>query len=150
MEINNFQRLGSTSNTQVGRDFEDAVQAWFSVQGVSLLRSFPAPVGFISQKYHSFDLGSAEPPILIECKAHTWTQGKNLPSAKIHAVNVVMLHFSIAPSQFRKVLVMQKDVCSKRSISLASYYVRSYSHLIPEGVEVWEFCTETLEAERVH
>jgi hypothetical protein len=55
---NNFQRLGSISNTHVGREFEEAARLFFAV-----------------------DLGSDDSPILVECKSFTWTSGGNSQSA---------------------------------------------------------------------
>ncbi len=149
MDINNFQRLGSTSNTQVGRDFEVAVQNWFLAQGVELARNYSIPVGFQATKKHRFDLGSPDPALLVECKSFTWTSGNNTPIAKMYAVNEVMLHFAVAPKEYRKVLVMLKHVCSRRNVSLASHYARTYEHLIPPGVEIWEFCTDESVAVRI-
>jgi hypothetical protein len=66
MDINNFQRVGSVSNAHAGNDFES----------LALIRNFAAPVRVGEQKkWHRFDLGSEKPPVLVECKSHTWTQG---------------------------------------------------------------------------
>ncbi len=65
---NRFQRVGAISNTHAGRDFEDAVQAFLASQGLELIRDFAVPIGHGQQKTHRFDLGSAGPPVLVECK----------------------------------------------------------------------------------
>jgi hypothetical protein len=39
----------------------------------------------------------------------------------------------------RKLLFVLKDVHPRRRESLAEYYVRNYSHLIPAGVSIIEF-----------
>ena len=76
MDINNFQRVGSESNTHAGNDFEAAARAFFAQQGISLVKSFSVPVGIgEAKKMHRFDLGSESPPVIVECKSHTWTQG---------------------------------------------------------------------------
>lgn len=52
-------------------------------------------------------------------------------------MNEVMLHFAVAPQHYRKVLFILKHM--KGELSLAAHYVRTQGHLIPAGVEVWEF-----------
>ena len=46
-----------------------------------LQSNFVALVGHSIKKPHRFDLGSDDPPILVECKSFTWTSGGNSPSA---------------------------------------------------------------------
>ena len=50
-----------------------------------------------------------------------------------------MLYFSLAPSDCRKILFVLRDWSEKRGESLAQYYVKTHSHLIPGGVEIWEY-----------
>lgn len=148
MEINNFQRLGSVSNAGVGSAFERIASDFFAQQGILLHSHFPALVGAgLSKKLRKFDLGSADPAVLVECKSHTWTQGGNVPSAKLTVWNEAMYYFHIAPIQYRKILFVLKH--SRREISLASYYVANYRHLIPEGVELWEYCTSEFRGSRL-
>src|SRR5262249_51906284 len=45
MEINNFQRVGATSNTHAGNDFEGAARDFFGNQGIVLTKNFSVPVG---------------------------------------------------------------------------------------------------------
>ena len=72
MGINNFQRVGSVSNTQAGDDFEASARSFFAQQGISLVKNFTVPVGVGDlKKQHRFDLGSENPPVLVECKSHT-------------------------------------------------------------------------------
>jgi hypothetical protein len=143
----NFQRVGAISNTHVGREFELAAAAYFLKTGIHLAPGFGVPVGYKLKKTHKFDLGSEKPPILVECKSYTWTSGGNSPSAKIRSLNEVMLLFSVAPTNFRKILFVLKDL--RRGMSLASHYVKTQGHLIGPGIEIWEFDLSTLSAERV-
>lgn len=39
-----------------------------------------------------------------------------------------------------------RDHSKKRSETLAEYYIRTYSHLIPEDVELWEYDELTMSA----
>ena len=50
-----------------------------------------------------------------------------------------MYYFQLAPRKFRKVLFVLRHFSEKRRETLAEYYVRNYGHLIPEGVEIWEY-----------
>ena len=142
--MNNFQRVGSVSNAHVGRDFESVAQEYFQQQKVLLGSNYSVPVGVAAEKKNrQFDLGSGEPPVLVECKSHRWTAGGNVPSAKITVWNEAMYYFHLAPPRFRKVLFVLRDYSEKRQQSLAAYYVRSYSHLIPKDVEILEYNQES-------
>lgn len=138
---NRFQRVGAVSNTHAGRDFQDAVQRFLVEQGLSLEREFPIAVGHAIKKLHRFDLGSSAPPVLVECKSYTWTAGGNSPSAKIRGLNEAMLLFSVAPPEYRKLLVMLRHL--RREQSLASNWLRNHGHLVPPGVEIWELDVDT-------
>jgi hypothetical protein len=146
---NNFQRIGADHNAGVGRSFEKVARSFFlSNEGINLVPNFPVEVGVSDRKkIHRFDLGSAEPPVLVECKSHTWTQTGNMPSAKMTVWNEAMYYFHVAPKNFRKILFVLKH--DRRGHSLASYYLHTHGHLVPDGVEVWEFNTETQTGERL-
>ena len=144
--VNNFQRLGAISNADVGSDFETAAQEWFLKEGVRLQRNYSVEVGLSKMKERKFDLGSSEPPVLVECKSHKWTSGGNVPSAKITVWNESMYYFLLAPPGFRKVLFVLRDVSEKRGESLAEYYVRNHSHLIPNDVEILEYDVSNMTA----
>jgi hypothetical protein len=143
----NFQRIGSISNTHVGREFEEAARSFFAETGVVLRAGFIAPVGSRVKKPHKFDLGSDDPPILVECKSYTWTSGGNSPSAKIRGLNEVMLLFSVAPGHYRKILFVLKHL--RKDVTLAAHYIKTQGHLIGQGVEIWEFDLDKKDAERV-
>jgi len=144
MDINNFQRIGSVSNAHAGREFERIAQQFFSDQGITLAPNFSVPVGVGSlKKAHKFDLGTESPPTLVECKSHTWTQGGNMPSGKLTAWNEAMYYFHIAPGSYRKIFFVLKHL--RGEISLANYYITNLGNLIPNDVEIWEYCvTEQL------
>ena len=137
--VNNFQRLGSTSISHVGRVFETAAQDSFRQKGISLQRGHSVQIGVSSKKNRKFDLGSDDPPVLVECKSHTWTRGGNVPRAKMTVWNKAMYLFLLAPTRFQKVLFVLREFNEGRSESLAEYYIRSYSHLIPGDVAIWEY-----------
>lgn len=134
-----FQRKGAKSNAQVGRDFEAKVQDFFTRQGLPLTPAISVPIGINGTKSHVFDLVNANEKVLVECKAHTWTESGNVPSAKLTVWNEAMFFFYAAPSDYRKILIVLHDFSQRRNESLGEYYVRTYSHLIPGDVEVWEY-----------
>jgi hypothetical protein len=139
--VTNFQRIGSVSNSHVGVEFEAAIATCWTKQGLVLTPSFPLPVGQPGResKIRKFDLGSASPKVIVECKSHKWTAGGNMPSAKLTVWNESMYYFSLAPRDYRKMFCVLADRRSGRAETLAQYYVRCHSNLIPMDVEVWEF-----------
>lgn len=145
--VNNFQRIGSKSNTHAGREFEEAARLFFAETGITLKPEFVAPVGHKIKKPHKFDLGSEDPPILVECKSYTWTSGGNSPSAKIRGLNEVMLLFSLAPRRYRKILFVLKHL--RKDVSLAAHYIKTQGHLIGPKVEIWEFDLDKKHGEQV-
>jgi hypothetical protein len=135
-----FQRIGSKSDSQVGRDFEKAAKRYFEAEGLILNLNLKLPVGIGPlKKDHAFDLGCVDKKVIVECKSHTWTVGKKVPSAKLTVWNEAMYYFVSAPEDFRKILFVLRDYCKDRDETLAEYYIRRYSHLIPKGVELCEY-----------
>jgi hypothetical protein len=133
----NFQRKGALNNAHAGREFEEATLLYFKTTGVILERNFGAPVGFRNKKIKHFDLGSENPPIVVECKSFTWTETGKSPSAKMYALNQVMLVFSSTPEHYRRILFVLKHM--RNNVSLATHYIARFGHLIPPNVEIWEF-----------
>ncbi|MFY9824554.1 MAG: hypothetical protein WAM82_24470 [Thermoanaerobaculia bacterium] len=130
--------MTNSDNPRTGSDFEVSIQAFFALRGVILSRDFPQPVGMRAEKrQHSFDLGSVNPPLLIECKCHTWTVGGNSPSAKLAVWNEAMFYFAAAPAQFQKILLVKRSL--KGSLALADHYVTRFGHLIPSRVTIVEY-----------
>lgn len=110
------------------------------VEGLKLEKNFYLEIGAsITKKLRRFDLGSEDPPILVECKSHKWTETGNMPAAKVTVWNESMFYFHLAPARYRKVLFVIRGVHMRRTESLAEYYIRSHSHLIPPGVSIIEF-----------
>jgi hypothetical protein len=144
-----FQRKGATSNTQVGRDFEARAKSFFAGRGVRLSSGVSVPIGINGTKLHQFDLGDTDRKVLVECKAHTWTENYNIPSAKITTWNQAMYYFYAAPSGYRKILFILRHLCERRNETLGQYYIRINSHLIPADVEIWEFDEVRDTAERI-
>lgn len=135
-----FQRIGSTSNSHVGKDFEALALSYFSKKGIKLRANIKIPIGVNEQKKkHAFDLGCEVKRIIVECKSHTWTSGKNVPSAKLTVWNEAMYYFQVAPTNYRKIMFVLRSECDTRKETLAEYYLRRYYHLIPNDVELLEY-----------
>ncbi len=136
----NFQRKNSTSNAHIGKEFEIAAANIFSSKGYKLHSNYALSIGIEdNKKDHSFDLGSLTPKIIVECKSHKWTSGNNVPSAKMTVWNETMYYFAISSSEYRKILFVLRDERSSNKMTLAEYYLRTYAHLIPSDVEIWEY-----------
>ena len=58
-----------------------------------------------------------------------------------------MYYFHIAPPEYRRIFFVLKH--SRRDISLATYYLRNYGHMVPREVEVWEYCMNELGGARL-
>ena len=145
-----FQRIGSKSNSQVGRDFEEVARSFFASKGVHLVHGKKVAIGISGhKKLHNFDLGCEEKKWLVECKSHRWTSGRNVPSAKMTIWNEAMLYFYAAPNKYKKIMFVLKDMNTERNETLLQYYMKTYFHLIPRDVEFWEFDEETGSAARV-
>jgi len=149
--MDNFQRVGATSNAHVGRDFESAAIAALAESGIHVTRNYGIAIGIGDiKKSHQFDLGTDSPPTLVECKSHRWTTGGNMPSAKMTVWNEAMYYFACAPEHFRKILFVLRDVRPKTGETLSKYYIRTFRHLIPPTVEIWEFDENSGQAVVVH
>ena len=127
------------SNTAAWRLFEIAVMKALKKSNPTIVPNFKVNVGVSKKrKGHKFDCGSCSAPLLVECKRHTWTDGNNVPSAKLSVWNEAMFYFSCAPKKFRKMFVVLRDKCERDGETLAEYYIRHYEHMIPPDVEIWE------------
>lgn len=135
------QRIGGKSNAHVGKEFELAVKDFFASVGLFLTMNAISPIGVNNiKKNHAFDLGCEKEKVLVECKSHKWTApNDNIPSAKLTVWNEAMYYFLVAPTGYRKILFVLRDYSEKRRETLAEYYIRTYSHLIPDDVELWEY-----------
>lgn len=141
--MNNFQRIGSISNAHVGRELEGIAAAYLAEQGVHVHPRHKVAVGVAGIKRpHEFDLGCDEQMILVECKAHTWTSGDQVPSAKMINWAEAMYFFSLTP-EYRRIFFAQRSIRTATGESLVDYFMRTKPHLIPPRVEFWEYDFET-------
>ena len=145
-----FQRVDTLSNAHVGRDFELVARNFFAGRGVLLQPNHQVQIGIAkTKKMHGFDLGCSTQKWLVECKSHRWTEGHNIPSAKLTVWNEAMYYFHVAPACYRKIMFVLLDRRRGNGESLAKYYLRTYGHLVPEGVEFWEYDPAATEALKI-
>ena len=90
------------------------------------------------KKHHIFDLGSEDPPVIVECKSQTWTVTGNVPSAKMTNWAAAMFYFHMAPPMYRKIFFVEQSLRSRSDESLLEYFARTQDHMIPPDVELWE------------
>lgn len=143
-----FQRKGATSNSAVGREFQTKVKKYFTRQGYNLEDEHQIPISITGnrKKKHSFDLVDTGKKILIECKSSKWTEGNKKPSAKMSQWNEAMYYFYMAPKTYTKILCVSREYSAKYKETLAEYYIRTYSYLIPKDVQIWEYNESTHKA----
>ena len=132
--------MANSDNPKKGALFEAAVCRFLAEQGIRVRKNFPVDIGVDSLKRpHKFDLGSDSPKLVVECKSHSWTEGGNAPSAKLAVWNEAMYYFSLVPDDYRKMLFVLLSRFDPERETLLTYYVRRFGHLIPFGLEIWEF-----------
>jgi len=61
-----------------------------------------------------------------------------------------MACFYAAPDGYRKIFFVLRDFSDKRGETLATYYLRTYAHLVPAGIEFWEYNEENNIAEHIN
>ena len=134
-----YQRKGAKSNSYVGSGFEALAKRWFLGKGIPLDDQFPMQIGRGMEQTHNFDLGSENHHIIVECKSHTWTEGGNVPSAKMKAWNEAMYYFHLAPEWYQKVFFVKRSIRSQTGQSLLDYYLKTFRHLTPPDVHFIEY-----------
>jgi hypothetical protein len=143
-----LDRLGR-SVPMNGAQFESAVKRYFSGRRLNLEEGASVAVGFGKQrKARRFDLVSKSPPVLVECKSHRWTRGRNAPEAKLAIWNESVLYFAAAPPHYRRILCVRRSVLG--GWSLTDEYLNRYKHLVPRGVELWEYDPRRKRGRRVY
>lgn len=143
----NFQRVGSVSNAHVGRELEDIAAKLLADRGIIVLPRHKVSLGVGNIKCpHEFDFGSESPRVLVECKAMTWTETGGIPSAKLINWSQAMFYFHLVPD-YRRIFFVQRSIRTTTGESLLGYYLRTRPHLVPPGVECWEydFATGTID-----
>jgi hypothetical protein len=132
--------MANKDNPGKGAAFENAVQQFLASQAIAVRKNYTLEVGVaLKKRPRKFDLGSDQPKLVVECKSHSWTEGGNAPSAKMAVWNEAMYYFSLVPPGYRKALFVLLSRFEPEGETLLQYYVRRFDHLIPAGVEIWEY-----------
>jgi len=126
------------------RQFEERVGNYFGERLDCEFKERRQKVG--PEQEHKFDLVSADGEIVIECKSYTWTNGQNIPSAKVSTANEALFFLSRVNAE-RKMLVMQDDFNHKGQ-SLVNKYVEWYGGLM-DDTEVWRYLPKSEESDEV-
>ena len=128
-------------NPAKGRLFQEQVrQALAKRYGVEFVKEYPIAIGN-PPKDHKFDLVSADSKYVVECKAISWTETGNIPSAKMASCNQAVFYLSHVPHNKKRLLVIRKNTRPGRQETLAQYYKRINQHLLNDII-VAEFDPE--------
>ncbi len=127
----------NSDNTKVGKTFQEMVcrklerhfDTCFDLE-VPMMIGTPG-------KAHRFDCVSMDRDIVVECKAYTWTDTGNVPSAKLMGLNEALFYMSYLPDEVSKILCIKKSTHPRRDETLAEYYKRTYGHLF-RNVQLYE------------
>lgn len=132
----------NSMNTGKGRDFQKlAALIIGDYFGVRFTLEQPIPIG-IPPKNHKFDLVSEDQQYIGESKNLSWTEGGNIPSAKMESINEAVFYLQHIPKDKKRFVVMRRDIDDKHSESLAEYYFRIDKHLL-NGVLIIEIDVPT-------
>jgi len=119
-------------NPAKGRLFQEQVRRALARRyGVEFFKEYPIKIGN-PVKDHKFDLVSADSKYVVECKAISWTETGNVPSAKMAFCNQAVFYLSHAPHTKKRMLVIQKNTHPRRQETLAQYYKRINQHLLTD------------------
>ena len=122
--------LPNSMNTGKGKDFQQkAAEILSRHYKVSFRIEFPIPIGD-PPKEHKLDLVSDDLQFVGESKNYSWTEGSNVPSAKMGFLNEAVFYLQHLPKEKKRFVVMRRDVDEKHKESLAEYYYRSNRHLL--------------------
>jgi len=134
-------------NPEKGRAFQSlCAELLYQHFGVRFVLDHAIPIGN-PPKEHRFDLVSKDLRYVGEAKNYSWTEAGNMPSAKMAFLNEAVLFLSLTSAAVKRFIVMRKATHPRRQETLASYYYRTYVHLL-DGISILEVDTvaKTLKA----
>jgi hypothetical protein len=138
----------NTMNTGKGRDFQKiAAEVLGTYFNTKFRIEFPIAIGY-PPKEHKFDLVSEEMRYVGESKNYSWTEGGNVPSAKMGFINEAVFYLQHVSSDKKRFVVMRREVDDKHKESLADYYYRANKHLL-NGVIIVEIESVITKAVRI-
>lgn len=122
-------KVGKAFQIKVCKRMEEYFDIFFGME-------VPVPIGSPS-KNHKFDCVSEDGKIVVECKAYTWTDSGNVPSAKLMGLNEALFYMSHLPEEVTKIICIKKATHPKKTETLAEYYYRIDGHLMRD-VKIFE------------
>lgn len=135
-------KKSNRDNPKIGKDFEISVR--FALEKLYKMNFLEKSIEIGNPpKPHKFDAVSDDGSIVVECKSYTWTESGNIPSAKMATLNEAVLYLSNIQKDIKKIIVLKKDCCSKRKMSLAEYYFKTHNHLL-QNICVMELDLENM------
>jgi hypothetical protein len=117
------------SNVQRGNLFEAEVAGALAQFGWRLQPGVALGIGH-PPKRHRFDLADPSSKVAVECKAFTWTESGNIPSAKVTTAREAVFFLQWLEEDWIKMLAMSRSLRAGSSESLAEYFVRLNGHLL--------------------
>ena len=127
----------NSDNPKVGKAFQgvvkEKVEEYF---GCPFIEEKPVLIGNPPTP-HKFDVVSEDGKIIVECKCYTWTQGGNVPSAKLSTLDEAVLYMRSISFEAKKIIAIKLAYNSKGTTTLAEYFCDKKGHLL-EDVEIWE------------
>lgn len=127
----------NSANTSKGKIFQILAASILSIHfGVDFNLEQPIAIGN-PPKLHNFDLASEDLQYVGESKNYSWTEGNNVPSAKMGFVNEAVFYLQHLPHETNRFVVMRKDYNARRNQTIAEYYYRTNNHLL-NGVFIIE------------
>ncbi len=128
----------NSENLEVGKAFERLVKEWAELYyDCEFDSEKPVRIGD-PPKPHKFDLVSIDENIVIECKCYTWTEGGNVPSAKLAMLDEAILYLRSISFPAKKIIAMRFSWDEKKKKSLATYFCEKKGHLLGD-ISVYEF-----------
>jgi len=138
----NIPKKLNKDNPRIGKDFEFSVR--LALEKLYKMHFLEKSINIGNpSKSHKFDAVSENGSIVAEYKSYTWTESGNIPSAKMATLNEAILYLSNIPKGIKKIIVLKKDYCSKRKISLAEYYFKTHNHLL-QNITILELDLENM------
>lgn len=127
----------NSDNTSIGKKFQNDVDTCLSKEfGQGFIPEVALPIGTPAHP-HKFDLVSADHTIVVECKCYTWTDGGNIPSAKIATLDEALFYMSFLPDEVIKIIALNKAETPGKTETFAAYFYRMRKHLL-RNVQVYE------------
>jgi hypothetical protein len=124
------------SSYEVGRGFQEtAAVVLAKVLGEPLQMEAEMRIG-TPPRSHKFDLATRSRQFVVECKAYTWTQSGNIPSAKISNLREAVGYLSELPEATTRVLAVARADHPTKQETLGRYFVRLNAQILGTVVVV--------------